>query len=217
MKRLFVVSLILTSSLLSFSSVFDIIDDAYLSLKEFLDQPDSGAFLSLLERARGILIVPKYLKLGWVVGGQYGQGILLRRDPLTNTWYGPLFVKIYGLSVGPQIGFQSVSLIAVIMENVETFAKGNITLGGSLSVAAGPLGRRLSADYNLDASVYSYSIARGFYAGFSLEGAKIDVDLDLTREYYNVYRVDPHEILSKEVEGRAEKIIVLLNEKLKEE
>ncbi|PLV56813.1 YSC84-related protein [Thermotoga sp. SG1] len=216
MKRLIVISMIMTSSLLSFSSAFDIIDDAYLSLKEFLDQPDSGAFLSLLERARGILIVPKYLKLGWVVGGQYGQGILLKRDPLTGTWYGPLFVKIYGLSVGPQIGFQSVSLVAVIMENVETFAEGNITLGGSLSVAAGPLGRRLSADYNLEASIYSYSIARGFYAGFSLEGAKIDVDLDLTREYYNVYRVDLHEILSKEVKGRAEKITAFLNEKLKE-
>ncbi|KAF2959824.1 MULTISPECIES: YSC84-related protein [unclassified Thermotoga] len=216
MKRFLVALTILTSSLFSFASAFDIIDESFLALKEFLDQPDSGAFLSLLERARGILIVPKYLKLGWVLGGQYGQGVLLKRDPETNTWYGPLFVKMYGLSFGPQIGFQSVSLIAVIMENVDAFAEGNITLGGSLSVAAGPLGRRLSADYNLDASVYSYSIARGFYAGFSLEGAKVDIDLDLTREYYNVYRIDSKEVLEKKVSGRAEKIVNLLNEKLTE-
>ncbi|PLV59396.1 YSC84-related protein [Thermotoga sp. KOL6] len=214
MKR-WIFLMILLPSFTIFSNAFDLIDESYLSLKEFLDQSDSGAFISLLERAKGILIVPKYFKIGWIVGGQYGEGILLRRDIDTNKWYGPLFVKIYGLSLGPQIGFQSVSLIAVIMDSVESFASENLTLGGSLSVAAGPLGRRLSADYNLDASVYSYSIARGFYAGFSLEGAKVDIDLELTREYYNTYKIDPKEILfTKVVSGKARKIVNLLNEKL---
>ncbi|MCD6551974.1 YSC84-related protein [Thermotoga sp.] len=214
MRRIFFPVLLIVS-VVAFSGAFEVVDDSFLALKEFLDQPDSGAFLSLLERAEGLLIVPKYFKIGWVIGGQYGQGILLRRDPETGTWYGPLFIKIYGLSVGAQIGFQTISLIAVIMRNVDTFAQGNITLGGSLSVAAGPLGRRLGADYNLDASVYSYSIARGFYAGFSLEGAKIDFDRELTREYFNVFSVYPLEILTKPLKGRAEKIADFLNERLK--
>lgn len=207
--------------LLIFASVFvlaaavDLIDDAYLSLKEFLDQPDSGAFVGLLERAKGLLIVPKYYKVGWIFGGQYGTGILLRKDLETGNWYGPLFVKIHGLSLGPQIGFQSISLIAVVMDRVDSFLETNVTLGGSLSVAAGPLGRRLGADFNFEAaSIYSYSIARGFYAGFSLEGARVSVDKDLNKEYHGS-DLTPYTILYERlVRGRAEKIVDLLRKTL---
>lgn len=193
------------------SAAIDVVDDAYLSLKEFLAQPDSGAFIGLLERAKGLLIVPKYYKVGWIFGGQYGVGILLRRDLETNGWYGPLFVKIHGLSLGPQIGFQSISLIAVVMDRVDSFLETNVTLGGSLSVAAGPLGRRLGADFNFEAaSIYSYSIARGFYAGFSLEGARVSVDKDLNREYYGSDLSSYTILYEKPVRGRAEKIVELL-------
>lgn len=48
-----------------------------------------------------------------------------------------------------------------------------VKLGADVSVAAGPLGRSAGAatDANLKASIYSYSISKGLFAGVSLGGA----------------------------------------------
>ncbi|GAB5586974.1 hypothetical protein Unana1_01874 [Umbelopsis nana] len=63
-------------------------------------------------------------------------------------------------------------------EAVKTFNHGgNITLGGNLSVAIGPIGRNVEAAgvaaFKHVAAVYSYSKTRGFFAGVSLEGSVI--------------------------------------------
>jgi lipid-binding SYLF domain-containing protein len=79
----------------------------------------------------------------------------------------------------------------------EGFTRDNITLGGSLSVSAGPIGRSLSADfdYTLQA-ILSYSLSRGFYAGFTLEGSLIKNDRDANKEFFGSYAV-AKEILKK--------------------
>ncbi len=164
--------------------------DAQTVLEELVEKPDSGAFKGLLKKARGIAFYPNVIRGGLVVGGQYGEGFLLKRDKETDQWYGPLFLKLYKVSYGPQIGLQSIGLILLIMNDngFEGFTKDNITLGGSLSVSAGPIGRSLSADfdYTLQA-ILSYSLSRGFYAGFTLEGSLVKNDRDSNREFYGEY------------------------------
>ena len=68
---------------------------------------------------------------------------------------------------------------------MEAFAKqGNVTLGGNLSVAAGPIGRAAEAGVGLQAAVYTYSRSEGLFAGVSLEGTGIGTRDDANTAYY---------------------------------
>jgi len=213
-KSILFTLIILLFSFSLFAAVEDIVKDARLAVEELLSKPDSGAFIQLVEMAEGIVIFPTFYKLGYIIGGQYGEGIVLRKDSQTGKWYGPSFVNIYGLSWGAQIGVQSAGLILVVMnENgMEGFMDNNFTLGGSIGISAGPLGRQLSADidYKLQASIYSYSIAKGFYAGVSVEGAYTRADNNSNEAYYGK-PLSPKQILNeKEVDNEAKQIVELL-------
>ena len=166
----------------------EIINESIEVLKEMSEAEDSGAFGALLKEAEGIAIFPSIIKIGWGIGGQYGKGIIFRKDSRVGIWYGPAFVKIKSLSIGPQIGIQSIALVLVISNErgMEGFMEDNLTLGGTASIAAGPLGRSLSADtdYKFKASIYSYSISKGAYIGVSFQGSAIEEDSEANELFY---------------------------------
>ncbi len=166
----------------------EIINESIEVLKEMSVSEDSGAFGALLKEAKGIAIFPSLIKIGWGIGGQYGKGIIFRKDSRVGIWYGPAFVKIKSISIGPQIGIQSIALVLVISNErgMEGFMEDNFTLGGTASIAAGPLGRSLSADtdYKFKASIYSYSISKGAYIGVSFQGSAIEEDSEANELFY---------------------------------
>jgi len=166
----------------------EIINESIAVLKEMSASEDSGAFGALLKEAEGIAIFPSIIKIGWGIGGQYGKGIIFRKDSRVGIWYGPAFVKIKSISIGPQIGIQSIALVLVISNErgMEGFMEDNFTLGGTASITAGPLGRSLSADtdYKFKASIYSYSISKGAYIGASFQGSAIEEDSKANELFY---------------------------------
>jgi len=166
----------------------EIINESIEVLKEMSVSKDSGAFGALLKEAEGIAIFPSIIKIGWGIGGQYGKGIIFRKDSRVGIWYGPAFVKIKSISVGPQIGIQSIALVLVISNErgIEGFMEDNFTLGGTASIAAGPVGRFLAADtdYKFKASIYSYSISKGAYIGVSFQGSAIEEDSKANELFY---------------------------------
>ena len=166
----------------------EIINESIEVLEEMAVSEDSGAFGALLKEAEGIAIFPSIIKIGWGIGGQYGKGIIFRKDSRVGIWYGPAFVKIKSISFGPQIGIQSIALVLVISNErgMEGFMEDNFTLGGTASIAAGPLGRSLSADtdYKFKASIYSYSISKGAYIGVSFQGSAIEEDREANELFY---------------------------------
>lgn len=99
-----------------------------------------------------------------------------------------MFVTITGGSVGFQAGIQSIELVLVFKsrETLQDIGKGSFTLGGDISVAAGPVGRSSSAstDYKLEAEVYSYSRSKGLFAGISLSGSAIAIDDKANNSFY---------------------------------
>ena len=105
-----------------------------------------------------------------------------------GTWSNPVFVTITGGSVGFQIGVQAVDLVLIFKdrETLQNIGKGSFTLGGDISVTAGPVGRSSTAstDYKLEAEVYSYSRSKGLFAGISLGGSAIAVDAKANAAYY---------------------------------
>ena len=60
------------------------------------------------------------------------------------------------------------------------------TVGGDASVAAGPIGRDISArtDAMMNAEMLSYSRSRGLFAGISLEGATLRPDGETNHVLY---------------------------------
>lgn len=175
------------------------INEATGIVKDIMAIPEKGIPPALLKGAVGIAIIPGVIKLGFIVGGRHGSGVLMVRDK-EGKWSNPVFVSITGGSVGWQIGAQSTDVILVFKSrrSVEGIKKGKFTLGVDAAVAAGPVGRKLEAatDVKLKAEIYSYSRSRGLFAGVSLEGAALQIDDDADAAYYGKPGIRAGEIMS---------------------
>jgi len=159
-----------------------------LVLKTALEMPDRGIPRDLLQRCRGLAIFPAVVKVGLVLGVSFGSGIILRRDEKTAQWSRPAFFNIRGGSVGVQAGAQATDLILLVMneEGVEGLLEDKFILGADVSVAAGPVGRQISAETNvrLDSGILSYSRSKGLYAGLALKGAALEPDNEANEVYH---------------------------------
>jgi lipid-binding SYLF domain-containing protein len=167
-------------------------------LEEITAIPEKGIPPSLLRDAQGIAVVPGVIKVGFVVGGRHGRGVLLIREKHAG-WSNPVFVSITGGSVGWQIGAQSTDVILVFksMKSIDGIVKGKFTLGADAAIAAGPVGRRAEAatDAQLKAEIYSYSRSRGLFAGVSVEGAALQIDDDANGDFYGKEGIRAEELL----------------------
>jgi lipid-binding SYLF domain-containing protein len=148
-------------------------------LQEIREIPESSIPDKLLDEARAIVVVPDTLKIGLVVGGRRGHGVMAVKNP-DGTWSQPAFVKLTGGSIGLQAGLQSSDLVLVFRgeRGVDSIVNGKVTLGADASVAAGPLGRSAATatDGQLKAEIWSWSRARGLFAGVALDGAVLQID-----------------------------------------
>src|SRR5437773_1279936 len=71
-------------------------------LQEFLDLQIRQIPESLLAEAHGVAIIPDVIKLGFVVGGQHGKGVVVIRER-DGSWRAPLFITITSGSIGWQV------------------------------------------------------------------------------------------------------------------
>ena len=154
-------------------------NDASRVLGEILRIPEDSIPARLLEEAQAIAVIPNVVKAGFVFGGRRGRGLISIRSK-DGTWSSPSFITLTGGSVGFQAGVQSADVILVFRTRggVDSIVNGKFTLGGDASVAAGPVGRsaQASTDEQLKAAIYSYSRARGLFAGVSLDGTRLAID-----------------------------------------
>ena len=163
-----------------------LIRDSVDVLRAMCDQDDARNMADVVEGAHAVAFVPSMVKAGFILGGEYGEGLILRKE--NGKWYGPSFYNLGGGSLGLQIGAQKISLILVVTneKGVEAFLSSKTKLGGDVSVAAGPVGRRAEAatDAQMKASIYSYSMTKGLFAGVSLEGSVISISVKRNEEYW---------------------------------
>jgi SH3 domain-containing YSC84-like protein 1 len=155
-------------------------------LKEFNQMKESIPH-DLIAEYKGIVIIPSMINAGIGIGGKRGKGIaIVKLDD--GTWSDPVFVTLTGGSIGPQIGVQAVDLVMVFRHKgaLTKVKNGDVTIGGDISAAAGPVGRSTSAntDYEFKAEVYSYSRSRGLFAGISLNGTSLAIDKSANHAYY---------------------------------
>jgi SH3 domain-containing YSC84-like protein 1 len=178
-----------------------IVDKARLVIEDVRTAPDSGAAYDLIRQSAGVVIIPDMFKGGFVVGGSYGKGVVVARKD--GKWSGPSFVYIGAGSVGFQIGAQLTDLILVVIgqNTMDSFLRSSFKLGADAAIAVGPVGAQATAatDILLKGGIYSYSRAKGLFAGVSLEGAGMGTEYDLNRAYYQTTS-NPKDILYGQVE-----------------
>jgi len=159
----------------------------------------------MLEKAAGMIIVPRLKRAGLVVGGEFGKGVFVVRTE--GGWTAPCMIRIegggYGLLAG--VGETDLILLAMNDEAVHQLMQTGTKIGVDVMAAAGPVGRSSEADTTpVPASgLLSYSHARGVFAGVAVGGTTLRSDDDDNALLYG-RRVDESEILSGKVEPTAD-------------
>ena len=172
--------------------------DARQVFETFVDIKEQAIPSWLLERAYGIVVVPRVIKGALIIGGRGGRGVFAVRRP-NGSWTDPVFITLAGANIGFQWGVQSTDVVLVLTsrESVEGMADGKVTLGADASVAAGPVGRTAAAttDTSLNAQVLSYSRSEGIFAGVALDGSVLAIDDTANESAYGVSGILPSQIL----------------------
>ena len=153
---------------------------------------------AMLQRAEGIAIFPNMIKGGFLLGVNYGKGVLAIRRP-DRTWTAPVLVTMGGGSLGFQAGVQAADIVLVFAtpRSLEGILNGQkVTLGADASIAAGPVGRQANAgtDARLGAEIYSYARSRGLFLGVSLGGSDLSVDHNADSMLYGRFGVTPTDV-----------------------
>jgi lipid-binding SYLF domain-containing protein len=167
--------------------------------KELLGAEDREIPEALLGKCRCVAVIPRVIKgaIGW--GARHGSGAISCRES-GGAWSPPVFLKLTGGSFGFQIGAEASDVVLFFMTDrgARSLLESKFTLGGTVGIAAGPLGRtaEASTDLKLDAEIYSYAKSKGLFAGVSLEGARLAPDTGAIKRYYGK-TVSPEALLFK--------------------
>ena len=164
------------------------VDQARIVVEEFLEKPEYEKMRLYVQNAYGVLVVPDLLKGGFIVGGEYGTGVILGRDPQTGLWSEPAFFDVYGGSLGLQVGGQAMDVIYTFMNQaaVQKVLTTRFKLGADASGALGPVGAGVGAGTtaSFGEDVYIFSRNIGLYGGFSLDGTVIVPKNEWNKGYY---------------------------------
>jgi SH3 domain-containing YSC84-like protein 1 len=174
------------------------VDQAATIIERFQAVPEQAIPQAVLKDAKGLAIMT-VIKAGFGISGRGGTGVVVART--RSGWSGPSAIGTGGAGFGFQIGAQVTEFVMILNTDaaVQAFSRDvNITLGGDISVAAGPIGRHAEVAITPVAAVYTYSRSQGVFAGISLEGTIIGARNDTNAEYYG-RRVTPEEILSGKI------------------
>ncbi|EGD80924.1 Sh3yl1-prov protein [Salpingoeca rosetta] len=142
---------------------------------------------TLLSSCKGLAIIT-VIKMGFLFTMRAGSGLIIARLP-NGEWSAPSAVALGGMGGGLEIGGEITNFVIVLNTKsaVTAFSKGgNVTIGGNMSVAAGPMGRNIEADVSIrsPAAIYTYSRTRGLFIGMSIEGSVLMERKGANRKIY---------------------------------
>ncbi len=176
-----------------------IVEKAKLTVEQFQTDSNMGVLRDLAKKAKGMIILPQMLRGAFIVGASGGTGVLVARDEKTGKWRGPAFHTLGGASFGFQAGADAAEVIILAMteRGVTKLLSPQVKLGADISVAAGPVGGgATAATAGLSADLLSFSMSKGLYGGFSVDGSVVGVRTALNQAFYGK-PVSPTDILIK--------------------
>lgn len=165
----------------------DRVNKSSVVMNEIMRIKDKSIPRDLLDKAKAIVVFPGAIKGAFIIGGQGGKGVAIRR--IGKGWSAPAFLNMAGGSIGLQIGGSKTDYVLLVMNDkgLKNLLADKFEVGGEGSVAAGPVGRTAAASTNItmDAEILTYSRSKGLFAGVSLKGVVISNDEDLNKAIYD--------------------------------
>jgi lipid-binding SYLF domain-containing protein len=170
-----------------------LVADAQATFTNFMLDPDQTWIQKNLGRARGVLIAPKIVRAGFILGGSGGKAVLLAHEGAT--WVGPAFYNLATASVGFQAGVDVSEAIIVVMteKGLNSLLSTSFKIGGDVSIAVGQVGA--GATSTASADLISFTRAKGVYGGLNLDGTVVHSDVDANDGFYGGKGLTPPDIL----------------------
>lgn len=178
-----------------------VIDTAKISVERVrTEHRPSEQLDSLLKRARGVLVIPSYYKAGFILGGSYGDGVLLRKLE-DGSFSDPAFYRMTSGSIGLQFGMQSAEIMFLILteDGMQAVLDDEFKIGATVGISVGAVGAGAEAatTTNVGNDIVAYSKNAGLFAGGSFEGSIIKPRKDWNAAVYGVDQSNPKGIVSR--------------------
>jgi lipid-binding SYLF domain-containing protein len=127
----------------------------------------------LNEKAVAVLVFPKIVKVGFLLGGAYGE-VALRKGDKTLGYYNSAAASIYGLQAGVQwFGYALFFMNADAPKYLDSSQGFEIGVVPSVIVVDQGLAKKFSST-TLTQDVYAFIFGQnGLMAGLGIEGSKI--------------------------------------------
>lgn len=154
----------------SFSKSTLEIDAAIESAMERFSEEIQGSD-SYLDGARGILVIPKMIKAGVILGMEYGEGALIVDDVKVQ------YFRAFTTSLGLQVGVGSKDMIILFFDDVAMddflYSSGwEVGVDGSIAFLSMGIGGSIDTIESQDPIVGFVFGHKGIIAGLSMEGTK---------------------------------------------
>ena len=146
MRRMLIVPVMLLLGVTqSFADEATRLSNAATVLRELRTTPDKDVPSELWEKAECVAVIPSVKKAAFVIGGEYGRGVMSCRE--RGRWSAPLFLQREKGSWGFQAGAESIDLVLLVMNRggVDKLLQDKVSIGAAASAAAGPIGRSAHA------------------------------------------------------------------------
>jgi SH3 domain-containing YSC84-like protein 1 len=164
-----------------------LVDRATLTVQDLIAKANGPDVISMLRRARAVMICPRLFKAGFILGGQGGDCVLLARAG-QGSWSDPAFYSSGSGSIGFQVGIQDSELMMVIMtqHGLDALMDTQFKFGADASLAVATFGGGIEGATApaMNADIVAFSNARGLFAGVSLSGTGMTTDTDANQAYY---------------------------------
>ena len=179
-------ALLFTAPQASATPQTDLVASASTTIDNMRTDPSFGPARNMMDRARGMLIVPTLIKGGFIFGAEGGNGVLLAR---TNAgWSPPAFYTVGSASFGLQAGLEKAQIVMLIMSDraLKAVQDGDVKLGagGGLTIATLSAGAEAATAANLSGDIIIWTSATGLYGGLTLNGSVISARNEWNTAYY---------------------------------
>jgi lipid-binding SYLF domain-containing protein len=172
MKKQVVALLVVIPALLITHSAFadDLVGKSRAALQQLVAQNSAAA--TCKSKALAILVFPKVVKAGFVLGAQGGEGILFEHGRVNGRYR--TVATSYGLEAGVQeYGYALFLMNQKAVDWVNNTRGWEIGTGPSVVIVGKGMARSFSTD-TLHSGIYAFTFdQRGLMAGLGLQGSKI--------------------------------------------
>jgi len=139
---------------------------------------------SLLQRSKGVFVVPDYGNAALGIGAKGGAGVLLVRKG--DTWSNPAFYNYGAVSLGAQAGAEAGAIAFVLNDQkaMNSFMQNNkfsLNANAGLTVVDWSKKGAGAAGWG---NITAWADTEGLFGGASLSVADVDYDEDETSGYY---------------------------------